>query len=146
MTALTDDTVDAGWDDGQHGPPCRTCGFTSAHLDVSGSVAALKSVVERWGQLLDSTPTALARMRTADSAWSTLERAGQVRDILHVKAKRLERLRDQDHPGLEEVDFDAPRAGDNDLAPYVVGAAITCTCCTCCTSERLGSRAWWRGR
>ena len=44
--------------------------------------------------------------------------------MLHVKANRLERLRDEDDPRLEETAFDAPHAGDNELPPHAVVATL----------------------
>lgn len=107
---------------------CEECGYAIDEVGESDTtilVSLLRSLLDEWTELF-ATPSAVALsvVRTAESAWSALERAAQVRDVLHAKANRLERLRDTDDPPLEEILLDTPRAGDNELPPQAVVAAL----------------------
>src|SRR5207248_2046589 len=73
------------------------------------------SLPKWWRQLFNlNGESELLRRRVAAGDWTALEHGAHVRDMLHAKASRLQRIRDGDHPVIDEVVVDAPRAGDSD--------------------------------
>jgi hypothetical protein len=92
-------------------------------------VVALRSYPSRWRSVLavhldDADPSAALAARPAATAWSALEHAGHVRDVLHALDIRLQRVLREDEPVLPETHV-TPPSGANEQGMAVVLAALT---------------------
>ena len=100
---------------------CGGCGFDTNDVRTADVAVALTSLPHWWGQLLDlHGHGALCSQRANTGSWTALEHCAHVRDMLHVTTNRLGRIRDGDHPAMDNVCIDAPRASDNAGDPVAV--------------------------
>ena len=101
--------------------PCSGCGFCREDVGTGDAAVALSLLPHWWRQLFGlNGDRDLLRRRVGSESWSALEHGAHVRDMLHAKASRLERIQDGDRPQIDDVVIDAPRAGDNDRDAEVV--------------------------
>ncbi|MDQ3107063.1 MAG: DinB family protein [Actinomycetota bacterium] len=131
---------------------CTTCGFVPERLTPTDAVVALRSFPARWRDALavhldDSDPAATLAARPAASAWSALEHAGHVRDVLHALDIRLQRLLREDEPVLPETHV-TPPSGANEQGAAVILAALTVSTDQFSQTVELAPAAAWgrRGR
>src|SRR3954469_16083891 len=108
---------------------CRTCGFVAEEIMPADAIAGLQSFPARWRSALaihldDPDPGAVLTGRPAPMAWSALEHAGHVRDVLHALDIRLQRIVREDEPVLPEPHV-TPPVGANEQGMAVVLAALT---------------------
>jgi hypothetical protein len=108
---------------------CPICGFIAADITPADAIAGLQSFPARWRSALaihldDPDPEAVLTGRPAPMAWSALEHAGHVRDVLHALDIRLQRIVREDEPVLPETHI-TPPAGANEQGMAVVLAALT---------------------
>lgn len=109
--------------------PCGTCGFTPAELSPSMATEALLTFPGKWRSALAveldrADPLSLLVGRPSAIAWSPLEHAGHVRDVIHALDIRLQRILREENPTLPETHV-TPAAGANEQGPAVVLAALT---------------------
>jgi hypothetical protein len=108
---------------------CPTCGFAAEDVTPTEATAGLQSFPARWRSALaihrdDPDPDAVLTGRPAPMAWSALEHAGHVRDVLHALDIRLQRIVREDEPVLPETHV-TPPVGANEQGMAVVLAALT---------------------
>src|SRR3954452_18585592 len=108
---------------------CPTCGFVADDITPADAVVGLQSFPGRWRSALaihldDPDPEAVLTGRPAPMAWTALEHAGHVRDVLHALDIRLQRTVREDEPVLPETHV-TPPAGANEQGMAVVLAALT---------------------
>ena len=108
---------------------CPTCGFVADEVTPSDAIAGLQDLPMRWRSALalhldDPDPESVLTGRPAPMAWSALEHAGHVRDVLHAFDIRLQRILREDEPVLPETHV-TPPAGANEQGMAVVLAALT---------------------
>lgn len=108
------------------GDGCELCGFEADALPAAELVASLRRLGDayRYALGLDLTnddPVAHLTARPAPGAWSALEHAGHVRDVLHALRSRIGRMGSHDHgtPVLGSL-IDTPPSGADDLPPAVL--------------------------
>jgi hypothetical protein len=112
------------------GGPCA-CGFVPAQMSPLDAVSTLRSLPRRWRSALAfdleaAEPEAVLAERPFPAAWSALEHAGHVRDVLHALSIRLLRVLREDDPVLPET-HDTPPSGANEQGPGVILAALALT-------------------
>ena len=135
--------------DASPGAPCATCGFVADAVAPSDAIAGLQSFPSRWRSTLalhldDPDPEAALVGRPAPMAWSALEHAGHVRDVLHAFDIRLQRILREDEPVLPETHV-TPPSGANEQGMAVVLAALTVSADQLATTVALvPSSAWTR--
>ena len=104
---------------------CPQCGFDPAAVAFRRIPGLLREDARRWGAVL-AAPA--ARIRPDDSAWSPLEYAAHVRDMLRVFTDRFALMLSEDDPTFENWDQDAaaideqyneqdPRSSHSSLPP-----------------------------
>src|SRR5688572_17432229 len=81
--------------------PCAGCGFDPSSVSPSGAAATLRLFPRRWRsglamRLDDPDPEGILAGRPAPGAWTALEHAGHVRDVLHALDIRLQRVLRED--------------------------------------------------
>jgi hypothetical protein len=108
---------------------CSTCGHDPQAVGPDDAVVALRSFPTRWRATLavhldDPDPQATLTTRPSANAWSALEHAGHVRDVLHALDIRLQRILREDEPVLPETHV-TPPSGANEQGMAVVLAALT---------------------
>ena len=108
---------------------CPTCGFVGDDVTPQDAVVALRAFPGRWRTALavhldDPDPEAALTARPAPTAWSALEHAGHVRDVLHALDIRVQRVLREDEPVLPATHV-TPPAGANEQGLAVVLAALT---------------------
>jgi len=107
------------------------CGFDSTLVGPAEAIASLRSLPRRWRSVLAfdldaAEPEALLAARPTAGAWSALEHAGHVRDVLHALSIRVGRVLREDQPVLPET-HDTPPSGANEQGPGVVLAGLALT-------------------
>jgi hypothetical protein len=129
---------------------CPTCGFVADEVTPVDATVALQSFPARWRSALaihldDPDPEAALTGRPAPMAWSALEHAGHVRDVLHALDIRLQRVLREDEPVLPETHV-TPPAGANEQGMAVVLAALTVSADQFAeTVSRVSASDWGRG-
>lgn len=108
---------------------CRICGFIPDKVGPQDAIVALRSFPARWRTALavhldDPDPGGLLVARPAPAAWSALEHAGHVRDVLHALDIRVQRTLREDQPVLPAT-HETPPSGANQQGMAVVLAALT---------------------
>ncbi len=108
---------------------CDTCGFEPADLVPEAAVDALQALPTQWRSALavhldDADPARALTARTSAMAWSALEHAGHVRDVVHALDIRLQRVLREDSPTIPETHV-TPPSGANEQGLAVVLAALT---------------------
>jgi hypothetical protein len=128
---------------------CPTCGFVADSVTPGDAIAGLQSFPSAWRSALaihldDPDPEAVLTGRPAPMAWSALEHAGHVRDVLHALDIRLQRILREDEPVLPETHV-TPPAGANEQGMAVVLAALTVSADQFAeTIARVPSSGWGR--
>ncbi len=107
------------------------CGFDPDTTSPQDAALTLRSLSRRWRSVLAfdldaAEPAAALEERPFPGAWSALEHAGHVRDVLHSLSIRLDRVLREDDPVLPET-HDTPPAGANEQGPAVILAALAHT-------------------
>ena len=107
------------------------CGFDPDLLSPQDAAVSLRSLSRRWRSVLAfdldaAEPEGVLGERPFHGAWSALEHAGHVRDVLHSLTIRLGRVLREDDPVLPET-HDTPPAGANEQGPAVILAALAHT-------------------
>jgi hypothetical protein len=107
------------------------CGYDPALMSPQDAVAILRSLPRRWRSALAfdldaAEPEAVLAERPFPAAWSALEHAGHVRDVLHALSIRLLRVLREDDPVLPQT-HDTPPSGANEQGPGVILAALALT-------------------
>ena len=110
-------------------PGCPTCGFIADKVTPQDAIVALRSFPARWRTALavhldDPDPEGVLAARTSPTAWSALEHAGHVRDVLHALDIRVQRTLREDDPVLPAT-HETPPSGANEQGMAVVLAALT---------------------
>jgi len=108
---------------------CPTCGFVADKVTPQDAIVALRSFPARWRAALalhldDPDPASVLTMRPSATAWSALEHAGHVRDVLHALDIRVQRTLREDEPVLPATHL-TPPSGANEQGVAVVLAALT---------------------
>lgn len=108
---------------------CPTCGFMADKVTPQDAIVALRSFPARWRTALavhldDADPEAVLAERPAPGAWTALEHAGHVRDVLHALDIRVQRTLREDEPCLPATHV-TPPSGANLQGLAVVLAALT---------------------
>ena len=128
---------------------CTTCGFVADEVTPADAVVRQQSFPSRWRAALaihldDPDPEAVLTGRPAPMAWSALEHAGHVRDVLHALDIRLQRIIREEQPVLPETHV-TPPAGANEQGMAVVLAALTVSTDQLAeTIARVPSSSWTR--
>ena len=104
------------------------CGFAGYSVTPVSAADGLRQMPLRWRDALavcldDPDPEAALTGRAAPGAWTALEHAGRVRDVLHALDIRIQRLLREDEPVLPETPV-TPPAGANEQGLAVVLAAL----------------------
>jgi hypothetical protein len=107
------------------------CGFDPELTSPHDAAVTLRSLSRRWRSVLafdldSAEPEGLLAERPFHGAWSALEHAGHVRDVLHALSIRLGRVLREDDPLLPET-HDTPPSGANEQGPAVILAALAHT-------------------
>lgn len=108
---------------------CSTCGFVADKVTPQDAIVALRSFPARWRTALavhldDADPEGVLTVRPTPTAWSALEHAGHVRDVLHALDIRVQRTLREDEPVLPATHV-TPPSGANEQGMAVVLAALT---------------------
>lgn len=108
---------------------CPTCGFMADKVTPQDAIVALRSFPARWRTALavhldDRNPEGMLSARPSPTAWSALEHAGHVRDVLHALDIRVQRTLREDEPVLPATHV-TPPSGANEQGMAVVLAALT---------------------
>ncbi len=127
---MTNDRLCAG-SSNSGGGPCPDCGFTGAEIPIAEAVAVLRGLPRRWRSALTldfagahRDPEAMLVGRPGPGAWSALEHAGHVRDVIHALDIRVQRVLREDEPVLPGTHV-TPPVGANEQGAAVVLAALT---------------------
>lgn len=111
------------------GSDCPVCGFQPSTVSPSDAVVALRSYPRRFRSTLlrfAEEDTDLLRRRPSPAAWTALEHAGHVRDVMHSIDLRMQRVLREDNPTLPEIP-EIPPGGVNEQGPEVVVASMLAT-------------------
>lgn len=128
---------------------CPDCGFDPTTMTPRDAVVRLRSFPRLWRSGLamhldDPDPEAVLAGRSAPGAWTALEHAGHVRDVLHALDIRLQRVLREDEPVLPETHV-TPPAGANEQGMAVVLAALSVSADQLArTIEQTPRSAWSR--
>lgn len=128
---------------------CPTCDYVADNVTPREAVITLRSFPARWRSALavhldDADPEAVLTGRTAPGAWTALDHAGHVRDVLHALDIRLQRVLREDEPVLPETHV-TPPSGANEQGLAVILAALTVSTDQFSqTIELVPSAAWGR--
>lgn len=128
---------------------CATCGFEPDDLSPEGAVDFLQELPTQWRsalavQLDDADPGRALSDGSTATAWSALEHAGHVRDVVHALDIRLQRVLREDEPTIPETHV-TPPAGANEQGLAVILAALTMTADQMSgTVDRTPATAWAR--
>ncbi|HEX2849764.1 MAG TPA: DinB family protein [Acidimicrobiales bacterium] len=128
---------------------CTACGFDPEEVDEHDLPARLRAVPTEWRRTLslrldDPYPDQLLTGRQFAGAWSALEHAGHVRDVLHALDIRIQRVLREDRPVLPET-HTTPPAGANEQGPPIVLAALNVSAEQLAqTVEAVPETAWSR--
>ena len=135
--------------DATPGEPCLTCGFVADAVTPANAITGLQGLPAQWRSALalhldDPDPEAALTGRPAPMAWSALEHAGHVRDVLHALDIRLQRTLREDEPVIPETHV-TPPSGANEQGMAVVLAALTVSADQLAqTIARVPEPAWSR--
>ncbi len=128
---------------------CATCGFEPDDLSPQDAVDYLQKLPTNWRSALavhldDADPGRALSGRSTATAWSALEHAGHVRDVVHALDIRLQRVLREDGPTIPETHV-TPPAGANEQGLAVILAALTMTADQMSgTVDRTPASAWAR--
>jgi hypothetical protein len=84
--------------------PCPDCGVDEGAIAVPDAIAAIRSFPRRYGEVFDTTPPALLRVRPDPDTWSVVEYAVHTREVLEVLAMALREVLEQPNLVLPPVD------------------------------------------
>lgn len=128
---------------------CATCGFDPTDVTPEAAIDALQALPTSWRSTLavhldDDDPTRGLTARTSALAWSALEHAGHVRDVVHALDIRLQRVLREDSPTIPETHV-TPPSGANEQGLAVILAALTMSADQMSgTVESAPAEAWTR--
>ncbi len=128
---------------------CDACGFDGATYSDDDLLEALRSLGERWRQLLALAGVHL-RTRPAPTTWSAIEYAAHSRDITALHAYGVEQALIEDEPKYPPIDGDdlieQAARGYADADPDEVSAELTEAACRLAQlADDAGVSAWTRG-
>jgi hypothetical protein len=87
--------------------PCDECGFVPAAVDRRELPDQVRRHAAALGDRLAGTDPVRLRARRAGLAWSALEYAGHIGDVLELFDRRVVRIRAAEGADLEVVDHDS---------------------------------------
>lgn len=128
---------------------CTTCGFDPAVVAPKDAIEALQALPTQWRSVLavhldDADPARALSARTSAMAWSALEHAGHVRDVVHALDIRLQRVLREESPTIPETHV-TPPSGANEQGLAVILAALTMSADQMSgTVESASTEAWTR--
>ena len=101
-----------GWDPPRPGWTCAECGFDFDATDPADATDLVRAAGDRYRRplsrgLRDEDLDALLRVKPTPTAWSALEYACHVRDVLDLNVERITRMLAEDRPGLQPMNRDA---------------------------------------
>ncbi len=107
--------------------PCSACGFDPGVLADHDLASRLRRVPADWRRAISlrldaPEPERLLTGRQFAGAWSALEHAGHVRDVLHALDIRIQRVLREARPVLPETHTTPPAGANEQGAPIVLAA------------------------
>jgi len=123
------------------------CGFEPEGIDPADAARTLSTFPQRWRSALavhldERDPEVALTGRHTPTAWSALEHAGHVRDVLHALDIRLQRVLREDEPVLPET-HRTPPSGANEQGMAVVLAALGVSVDQLARTVQMTSPASW---
>lgn len=128
---------------------CSGCGFDPDAIADDELATRLRAVPVEWRRALsfrldDPQPDQLLTGRQFPGAWSALEHAGHVRDVLHALDIRIQRVLREDRPALPETHTTPPAGANEQGAPIVLAALNVSAEQLAQTVEATSETAWTR--
>lgn len=142
-TPVTSTRDDTNWIWGLD-QPCPECGFDASAVPRGGVGERLRTLAERWGDLLAHHEACL---RPLPGAWSTVEHACHVRDLLILFRYRLRRTLERPDPWYTKWDQDEAAVRDRyaEQDPRRVGHELVAAAERVADEfDGLGAREWTR--
>lgn len=132
----------------QAGGPCP-CGFDPGALTLTDILAGLRTVPNRFRSALavhldDADPYLCLTLAPQPGAWSALEHAGHVRDMVHALELRISRLADREGIHLPDNPSGAPSGVFEQGPEHVLSALTTNVDALVRTLGGLGPLTWDR--
>jgi hypothetical protein len=132
--------------------PCRECGFDASAVPSSDLPDAIRAIGTRYRApltrgLKDEDLRSLLRAHPVEGAWSALEYACHVRDLLPIFEARTQRMLTEDDPALGWWDHDAAVVADryDEQDPVAVADSIAAGAESYAAAlERVPADAWDR--
>lgn len=105
--------------------PCPQCGPNPAHISLDSLGQVTREATENWTASLASSNVAQLRLTPQEGAWSPLQYALHVRDVLRVFGERIDVACREDDPTVPRFDpGDTGWLSHNQVEPAVAAVAI----------------------